>query len=45
MKIIKNAFILKDGKTQISDILFDEEIIKIAKYIKVEPDIEVIELH
>jgi allantoinase len=45
MKIIKNAFILKGDKSQIFDILFDEKIIKIAKYIKVDPDIEVLDLH
>ncbi|MDP8203388.1 MAG: amidohydrolase family protein [Candidatus Tenebribacter mawsonii] len=45
MKIIKNAFILKSKKAQVFDILFDDKIIKIAKSIKVEPDIEVIDLH
>ncbi len=45
MKIIKNAFILEGEKTQISDILFDDKIIEIAKDIKVEQDIEVIDLH
>ena len=45
MKIIKNALILKGEKTQVSDILFDEKIIEIAKDIKVKPDVEVIDLH
>ena len=45
MKIIKNVFILKSKKAQVFDILFDDKIIKIAKSIKVEPDIEVIDLH
>ena len=45
MIILKNAFILDGEKTKISDILFNEKIITIAKDIKPEKGIEVIDLH
>jgi len=45
MKILKNAFILDGEKTQISDILFNEKIIKIDKDIEVGSEVEIIDLH
>jgi len=45
MIILKNAFILNEEKTQISDILFSEKIIKIGRDIKSGKEIEVIDLH
>ena len=45
MRILKNAFILNEEKTQISDILFSEKIIQIGKNIKSGKEIEVIDLH
>ena len=45
MIILKNAFILEGKKSQISDILFSENIIQIAKEIKPAKGIKIIDLH
>ncbi|MEA2096660.1 MAG: hypothetical protein U9P73_08225, partial [Candidatus Cloacimonadota bacterium] len=45
MIILKNAFILDEEKTHISDVSFNEKIIQIGNNIKPEKGVKVIDLH